>query len=61
MSGQLNELGFMGWAGDILATHMEGLSRPLTYVGLVVIYVLIHFVTAVFLVIGTGWILLVNR
>jgi DASS family divalent anion:Na+ symporter len=43
MSGQLNELGFMGYVGDILAKHMEGLSWPLTFVGLIVIYVLIHY------------------
>ena len=43
LSGQLNELGFMGWAGQRLASHMGGLSWPLTYVALVVIYVLIHY------------------
>jgi DASS family divalent anion:Na+ symporter len=43
MSGQLNELGFMGYAGQILAKHMGGLSWPLTYVGLIVIYVAIHY------------------
>jgi DASS family divalent anion:Na+ symporter len=43
LSGQLNELGFMGYAGQLLATHMEGLSWPVTYVGLIVIYVAIHY------------------
>jgi len=43
MSAQLNELGFMGYVGDILATHMGGLSWPLMYVGLVALYVGIHY------------------
>ena len=43
LSGQLNELGFMGYAGQILAKHMGGLSWPVTYVGLIVIYVAIHY------------------
>jgi len=43
LSGQLNELGFMGWAGQRLASHLGGLSWPLTYVLLIVIYVAIHY------------------
>jgi len=43
LSGQLNELGFMGYAGQRLATHMGGLSWPVTYVALIVIYVAIHY------------------
>lgn len=43
MSGQLNELGFMGYAGQRLASHMGGLSWPVTYVALIVIYVAIHY------------------
>jgi DASS family divalent anion:Na+ symporter len=43
LSGQLNELGFMSYAGEILAAYMGGLSWPLTYVGLIVIYVAIHY------------------
>ena len=43
LSGQLNELGFMGYVGQILATHMSGLSWPVTYVGLIVLYVAIHY------------------
>jgi len=43
LSGQLNELGFMGYAGQRLASHMGGLSWPLTYVALIVIYVAIHY------------------
>ncbi|HZM00450.1 MAG TPA: DASS family sodium-coupled anion symporter [Planctomycetota bacterium] len=43
MSGQLNELGFMGWAGERLAGQLAGLSWPVTYVALVAIYVAVHF------------------
>lgn len=43
LSGALNELGFMGYAGQILARHMGGFSWPVTYVGLIVIYVAIHY------------------
>jgi divalent anion:Na+ symporter, DASS family len=43
LSGQLNELGFMGYAGQRLAAHMGGLSWPLTYVVLILIYVAIHY------------------
>jgi len=43
MSGQLNELGFMGWAGERLAGRLVGLSWPVTYVALVAIYVAVHF------------------
>lgn len=43
LSGQLNELGFMGYAGQRLASHMSGLSWPVTYIALTVIYVGIHY------------------
>ena len=43
LSGQLNELGFMGYAGQRLASHMGGLSWPVTYVTLIVLYVAIHY------------------
>ena len=43
LSGQLNELGFMGYAGQRLAAQMGGLSWPVTYVALVVLYVAIHY------------------
>jgi divalent anion:Na+ symporter, DASS family len=43
LSGQLNELGFMGYVGQRLASYMVGLSWPVTYVVLVVLYVLIHY------------------
>jgi divalent anion:Na+ symporter, DASS family len=43
LSGALNELGFMGFAGQILAKRMGGISWPMTYVGLIGIYVAIHY------------------
>jgi DASS family divalent anion:Na+ symporter len=43
LSGQLNELGFMGYAGQKLASYLGGLSWPTTYVSLVLLYVAIHY------------------
>ena len=43
MSGQLNELGFMGYVGDLLATQMAGLTWPLLFVSLILLYVAIHY------------------
>lgn len=43
MSAQLNELGFMGWAGERLAAQLGGLSWPATYVALLLVYVLVHY------------------
>jgi DASS family divalent anion:Na+ symporter len=43
LSGQLNELGFMGYAGQRLAAQLGGVSWPVTYVALVVLYVAIHY------------------
>ncbi len=43
LSGQLNELGFMGYAGERLASHLGGLSWPTLYVTLIVLYVGIHY------------------
>jgi DASS family divalent anion:Na+ symporter len=43
LSGQLNELGFMGYVGQRLADHLTGLSWPATYVTLVALYVAIHY------------------
>ena len=43
LSGQLNELGFMGYVGQRLASYMGGLSWPVTYVALIVLYVAIHY------------------
>jgi len=33
----------MGWAGQRLASHLGGLSWPVTYVALVALYVVIHY------------------
>jgi len=43
LSGQLNELGFMGYAGERLASRLGGLSWPTMYVTLIVLYVGIHY------------------
>ena len=43
LSGQLNELGFMGYVGQRLASYMGGLSWPVTYVVLVALYVVMHY------------------
>jgi len=43
LSGQLNELGFMGYVGQRLASYIVGLSWQMTYVILVALYVLIHY------------------
>ena len=43
LSGQLNEMGFMGFVGERLATGLGGVSWPVAYVALVVLYVLMHY------------------
>ncbi|HEV2156822.1 DASS family sodium-coupled anion symporter [Bradyrhizobium sp.] len=43
LSGQLNEMGFMGYVGQRLASYIVGLSWQMTYVVLIVLYVLIHY------------------
>jgi len=43
LSGQLNELGFMGYLGERLAGAMGGLSAAVAGVLLVVAYVLLHY------------------
>jgi DASS family divalent anion:Na+ symporter len=43
LSGQLNELGFMGYLGERLAAAMGGLSAAVAGVLLVVAYVLLHY------------------
>jgi len=43
MSAQLNELGFMGYVGERLASSLAGLSWTTLYVTLIVLYVLIHY------------------
>jgi DASS family divalent anion:Na+ symporter len=43
MSGQLNELGFMSYAGQRLAAGLGGLPWPVLYGALVILYVAIHY------------------
>jgi DASS family divalent anion:Na+ symporter len=43
MSAQLNELGFMGYVGERLASGLGGLAWPTLYATLIVLYVLIHY------------------
>jgi DASS family divalent anion:Na+ symporter len=43
LSGQLNELGFMGYVGERLAARLGSLSWPVMYVTLIVLYVGIHY------------------
>jgi DASS family divalent anion:Na+ symporter len=43
LSGQLNELGFMGYVGQRLALQLDGLAWPVAYVALVALYVAIHY------------------
>jgi DASS family divalent anion:Na+ symporter len=43
LSGQLNELGFMGYVGERLAAQVQGLSWQVLYVTLVALYVALHY------------------
>ena len=43
LSGQLNELGFMGYVGGRLASGLEGIPWLAAYVALIVLYVLMHY------------------
>jgi DASS family divalent anion:Na+ symporter len=43
MSAQLNELGFMGYVGERLATRLAGLSWPAAFVSLATLYVAMHY------------------
>jgi DASS family divalent anion:Na+ symporter len=43
MSAQLNELGFMGYVGEKLASSLGGMSWPTLYVTLIALYVFIHY------------------
>ena len=63
LSGQLNEVGFMGYVGERLAATLQGLPWQVVYVALLVLYVLLHYLfvsqasqvlalLAVFLVVG---------
>jgi DASS family divalent anion:Na+ symporter len=43
LSGQLNELGFMGYVGAKLTGMLGGIAWPVAYVVLLVLYVLMHY------------------
>ncbi len=43
LSGQLNELGFMGYVGGRLTSLLGGITWPFAYVILLVLYVLMHY------------------
>ena len=43
LSSQLNELGFMAYVGQRLASYMTGMSWPVTFLALILIYVAIHY------------------
>lgn len=43
ISSELDQLGFMAYVGDQLGTLVDGLAWPVTYVLLLLIYVLIHY------------------
>ena len=43
LSGQLNELGFMGYVGGRLTALLGGIAWPVAYVVLLVLYVLMHY------------------
>ena len=43
LSNQLNELGFMSYVGDRLTLRLGGISWPVAYVSILVLYVLMHY------------------
>jgi DASS family divalent anion:Na+ symporter len=43
LSSELDRLGFMAYVGQNLGVLVDGLSWPLTYVALLAVYVLIHY------------------
>jgi len=43
LSAQLNELGFMGYVGERLASRLDGLSWPALYLTLIALYVGLHY------------------
>jgi DASS family divalent anion:Na+ symporter len=43
LSGQLNELGFMGYVGERLTALLGGLAWPVAYIVLMILYVLMHY------------------
>jgi DASS family divalent anion:Na+ symporter len=43
LSGQLNELGFMGYVGERLALLLQAASWPVAYLALLALYILMHY------------------
>ncbi len=43
ISTELDRLGFMQYVGDLLGTHVDGFSWPVTYVSLLLIYTFLHY------------------
>jgi len=43
LSGQLNELGFMGYVGGRLTSLLGGITWPIAYVFLLLLYVFMHY------------------
>jgi DASS family divalent anion:Na+ symporter len=43
LSAQLNELGFMAYTGERLASHLGGLPWPVLYITLIALYVGLHY------------------
>ena len=43
LSSQLNELGFMSYVGDRLTSLLGGISWPVAYVAILVLYVVMHY------------------
>jgi DASS family divalent anion:Na+ symporter len=43
LSGQLNEMGFMSYVGERLASMLGDLDWPIAYVVLLLLYVLMHY------------------
>ena len=43
ISTELDRLGFMQYVGDLLGTQVDGLSWPVTYVSLLLIYTFLHY------------------
>lgn len=43
LSGQLNEMGFMGYVGERLASMLSGIPWPVAYVALLALYVVMHY------------------
>lgn len=43
ISTQLDQLGFMAWVGGLLGAYVDGLGPVITFVALMAVYVLVHY------------------